>query len=311
MSAQTEEVIMPQAPQRKPTIKKILPLWLGFVLLAPAIVVVGVFLIFPGVLAVFQSLTDRTLTGITAVSPHFVGLRNYQAALSDPAFWNSVKVTLEFVIGSAVIGQAILGFLLAFMLHGRKGVLPNLVSNIVILAWIIPEVVVAYMWVSFLDTDFGLANRVLSAVGVGPVNWFFQLPVLTIILFNTWRGTAFSMLLFGAALQEVPPSYVEAAQVMGASRWQMLRDIIIPSVKNHIATDLILITVWTFNVFGPFLLTGGGPNFRTDLLSIYTYRNAFKYFQLGYGSATSVLLLLINLVFVLFYLRMSKKPARS
>ena len=273
--------------------------------MAPALVFVTVFLAFPAVWAIYIGITNLTLTGRTAIEPEVVGLANFAAILQDPFFHNSLWITVQFVLGSALLGQMVLGLSLALLLQKKKGLLRDVVSGVVILAWIIPEVVVAYLWVAFLDYDFGLLNSLRTAAGFARVYWFFEHPVLSIVLFNTWRGTAFSMLLFGAALQTIPPSYLETAEVIGASPWRKFRDIILPLIRPHIVTCAILVTIWTFNVFGPFLLTGGGPAFKTELLSIYTYRNAFKYFKLGYGSAISTLILLINLVLASAYLRLA------
>ncbi|MEW5867120.1 MAG: sugar ABC transporter permease [Bacillota bacterium] len=272
----------------------------------PALVFVGVFLAFPAIWAIYIGLTNLTLTGRAAIEPKVVGFANFAAILRDPFFRNSLWITVRFVFGSAIVGQMVLGLTLALLLHNRKGVLKDIVSGVVILAWIIPEVVVAYLWVAFLDYDFGLLNSLRAAVGLRHLNWFFEHPVFSIILFNTWRGTAFSMLLLGAALQTIPPSYIETAEVIGASPWRKFRDIILPLIRPHLVTCAILVTIWTFNVFSPFLLTGGGPAFKTELLSIYTYRNAFKYFKLGYGSAISTLILLINLTLATVYMRLAR-----
>jgi multiple sugar transport system permease protein len=113
--------------------------------------------------------------------------------------------------------------------------------------------------------------------------------------------------LFNSAFQSIPPSYFQAADVAGASSWQKLRDIALPLIRGHVVTDLILITMWTFNVFTPFLLTSGGPSYRTELLSIYTYRVAFKDFEFGRGAAVGVIIMLINLAFALVYLQIAKK----
>jgi len=276
------------------------------VFMLPALVFVGVFLAFPAVWAIYIGLTNLTLTGRAAIEPKVVWLANFAAILRDPFFRNSLWITVQFVFGSAIVGQMGLGLALALLLNNRKGILKDVVSSVVILAWIIPEVVVAYLWVAFLDTDFGLLNSVVGALGLKPVNWFFEHPVLSIVIFNIWRGTAFSMLLFSAALQTIPPSYIETADVIGASGWRKFRDIILPLIRPHIVTGAVLVTIWTFNVFTPFLLTGGGPAFKTELLSIYTYRNAFKYFKLGYGSAISTLILLINLALATVYMRLAR-----
>ncbi|HTO27521.1 MAG TPA: sugar ABC transporter permease, partial [Devosia sp.] len=128
-----------------------------------------------------------------------------------------------------------------------------------------------------------------------------------IVVFNTWRGAAFSMMLFSSAFSSIPPSYFQAADVAGASSWQKFKDIGLPLIRGHIVTDLILITMWTFNTFTPFLLTNGGPSYRTELVSIYNYRVAFNDFQFGKGAAVGVIMMLINLAFALIYLSIGRK----
>lgn len=275
--------------------------------LAPAFVLIAVFLVFPALWSVYLGLTNLELTGIRAVMPEFVGLRNFSRLFRDSFFYNALQLSLLFVFGSGVIGQAGLGLWLALLMHRETNPIRHFVAGAAIAAWIIPEVVVAYLWLAFLDADFGLLNQGLGLLGLPPVNWLSAHPLGSIIVFNTWRGTAFSLLLFSAALQALPPAYLETADTLGASAWRRFRDIILPLLKTTILTDLLLITLWTFNVFTPFLLTGGGPGFRSEILPIYVYRTSFKYFKLGYGSALSTVLLLINLLFALVYLQAKRK----
>ncbi len=280
----------------------------GLAFLTPALFFVAIFLILPFFWIFYLSFTNRTLTGITAANPEFVGLENYRR-LFDLDQWmrygqfgNALKITFQFVIGSALLGQAVVGLTVAWAFYRRKGFLREVVFTLAVLAWIIPEVVVAFAWSAFLDVDRGTFNAILSAVGLGKPDWLFDYPLLTIIIFNTWRGSAFSILLFSSALETIPPSYVETADVVGASAWRKFRDIIFPLMRGHILTDLILITLWTFNVFTPFLLTGGGPTYRTELVSIYTYRTAFKFFEFGRGGAIAVVMMLINFTLAIGYL---------
>ncbi len=275
-------------------------------LLIPALSLIFVFLILPGVWVLRIGMTNETLTGAKARNPDFVGFENYAKVLSDTFFYNALRITLLFVLGSAIIGQAGLGLSLALLTY-RKRRLKSFVQSVVILAWIIPEVVVAYLWIAFLDKDYGTLNMLLSAIGLRKINWFYEHPLLTIIVFNVWRGTAYSMLLFSAALETIPPSYLETAEVIGASSWRKFKDVILPNIRSYILTDLILITLWTFNVFTPYLLTGGGPSFRTELLSIYIYRTAFRYFKLGYGASIATIALLINFALAMFYLSLSRR----
>lgn len=287
------------------------PVSLAFI--SPAGLLVALFLLYPFVSIFFMSFTNQALTGAAARNPQYVGFQNY-ADLFDFSTWmnrgefgSSLLLTAQFVIGSALIGQAGLGLLIALVFHRVTGVLRQIVYTVAILAWIMPDVVIAFAWFAFLDPFNGTLNQILSALGLGKPDWVLDYPMLSIIFFNTWRGTAFSMLLFTSALGSIPPSYTETAEVLGASTWQKLRDIYLPLLRTTIATDMILITLWTFNTFGPFLLTGGGPNYRTELISIYTYRTGLQYFQFGKGSAVAVVVMLINLVLASIYLFISRR----
>ena len=142
---------------------------------------------------------------------------------------------------------------------------------LIVFAWIIPGTVVARLWRAFLGED-GTLNLLLP---FNP-NWLIDHEMLSIIVANTWRGTAFSMLLFGAALNSLPPSYLETARLAGASTWQQLTGVVLPSIKGYILTNLLLISLWTFNDFGPFLLIGGGLGRRTEVLPVYLYYEAFR-----------------------------------
>ncbi|QBI22068.1 sugar ABC transporter permease [Egibacter rhizosphaerae] len=265
----------------------------------------GVFLIFPALWTLYLGLTDVRLTGVAAADPQFVGIENYLTALSDSLFYNALIVTLLFVLGSAVIGQTVLGFLLAWALRGWQSPVRRGLEVLVILAWIMPDSVVAFLWIAYLDGDSGTLNQLLPFVG--ETEWLLEHALPAIIVFNVWRGTAFAMLLFGAALNAVPPSHLETARLAGASAVQQLRDVVLPTIRGHILTALLLVSLWTFNLFTPYLLTQGGPNFETEVLPIYVFREAFSHGRLGYGAAISAIMILINLVIALFYIHVLRE----
>ncbi|MFI6503572.1 carbohydrate ABC transporter permease [Nonomuraea typhae] len=267
----------------------------------PALVLIAVFLVFPALWTIYLGLTDYRLTGPEAASPQMVGLENYATALGDPRFQASLWLTVAYVGGSAVIGQAGLGFALAWVLRTRTGPLRRLVEGAVLLSWILPSTVVGFLWFALLDRDGGTLNALLGTPGMA---WLLDHPLLSIIVFNTWRGTAFSMMLYAAALETVPPSHLETARLAGASVFQQLRDVVFPHLRRHVLTNLLLISLWTFNDFTPFVLTGGGPEGRSEILPIYVYTVALRGGELGAGAAVSFLILLINLVFALAYLRL-------
>ncbi len=287
----------------------------GFYFLLPALLFITIFLILPFVWIFYLSFTNQSLTGVGALNPQVVGLDNYTRLfnLSDwltrGHFGSALIITAQFVFGSALIGQVILGLALAVAFFRRRGMLREVVYTLVILAWILPDVVVSFSWIAFLDRDFGTLNQILKRVGFGQPDWQLEHALLAIIIFNTWRGTAFSMLLFSSALASIPPSYLETAEVVGASAWQKFKDILLPLLRGHILTDLILITLWTFNSFAPFLITGGGPGFRTEIVSIYTFRVAFQFFQFGEGAAIAVVMMAINFALALFYLTLLRRQA--
>jgi multiple sugar transport system permease protein len=270
----------------------------------PALALVAVFLVYPAVWTIYLGLTNYRLTGLAAARPEVVGLDNYTRALTDPDFLSSLWLTLLYVLGSAVIGQCVLGFALAWMLRSAPRPVRTVVESLVMLAWILPGSVVAFLWIALLDRDTGTLNALLGTPGFG---WLLQYPMLSIILFNTWRGTAFSMLLFGAALNAVPPSQLETARMVGASGWQQLRDVVFPHIRGHVLTNLLLISLWTFNDFAPYLITAGGPDGRSEILPVFVYQVAISDGQLGFGSAISLLMLLINLVLAVVYLRLLRE----
>jgi len=278
----------------------------GFV--APALVLIGVFLVFPALWTLYIGVTNYRLTGVAARTPDVVGLDNYRRALSDPTFYRSLWITLLFVFGSAVIGQNGLGFVFAWGLRGARPWVRRLAEAFVLLAWILPASVVAFLWVALLERDGGTLNELLGRTPGVP--WLVEYPLLSIVVFNIWRGTAFSMMLYSAALSAVPPSHLETARLAGSSAAQTLRDVVLPHIRRYALTNTLLITLWTFNDFSPYLLTAGGPNHRSETTPVYIYNTAIVGGQMGYSGAISLLVLLINLLLALVYLRAARTSRR-
>ena len=282
--------------------------WRASAFAAPTLVLVGAFLVFPALWTLYLGLLDYSLGGKTAQQPEFVGLRNYSDALHDPLFTNALFLTLLYVGFSAVIGQNVLGFMLAWYFRRSRTWVRATLNVLVLLAWILPGSVVAFLWQALLDRRNGTLNALLHTSGTA---WAIDHPMAVIIVFNIWRGTAFSMLLYSAALSTVPASHLEVARMAGARPWQQLRDIVLPTIRRYVLTNTLLITLWTFNDFTPYLLTGGGPNNESQTLPVFIYKTALLGQQrLGYGSAFSLLLLLANLVIAVFYIRFLRESRR-
>jgi len=269
--------------------------------LGPAVVLLTVFLAGPILFCVYSAFTDMALTG--AAGAHFVGLENFRKAFSSPEFRQSLAYTLVFTIVSAVIGQNVLGMLLALLMRAGSAWIRATVSAIVIGAWVMPEVVAGYLWAAFLG-DKGSLNGILGVLSLPHQDWLFSVPILAVSLANVWRGTAFSMLVYSAALSEVPRDIEESATIDGAGTVQRLWWVTLPMIRRTITTNLMLITLQTLSVFGLiWTMTRGGPSNRSQTLPLFAYQQAFQLSQIGYGTALALVLLAMGGVFSLVYLR--------
>jgi multiple sugar transport system permease protein len=285
----------PSGSSRRGALRWLLPL-------GPAIVLLALFLAGPILWSVYVAFTNETLTGSASVNSQFVGVANFTRLFNDPNFINSFVLTFVFVIGSAVIGQNTLGLIIALLQRGRGRMTRSVVNGVVIAAWVVPEVVAAACWFSFLAEE-GTLNSVL---GISQ-EWLYTAPMLAVILANVWRGTAFSMLVYSAALSEVPKDLVEAAAVDGAGPGRRLLHITLPLIRRSIMANLMLITLQTLASFGLiYALTGGGPGTASQTTPLYMYEQAFRYFEIGYGSAIALVMLVIGALFSLIYLRLIK-----
>lgn len=273
----------------------------------PAMLLVVVFVLVPSAWAIYISFTNQSLVGPAAQNPEFIGFANYLRLFRDAQFWNSLRVSFIFVFTSALLGQFVIGLVLAVLLRRANVWIRSIIGGSVLLAWVVPEIVAAYVWVSVLNFGSGSANQLLTSIGFAGRRWLIDTPMLSIVLANIWRGTAFSMLLFASALETISKDIYDASEVDGASGWTQFRYITVPMLRYTIVLNLILLTMGTFAVFGlVFALTNGGPLFQSEVMGVYIYRNAFQFRDIGYGSAASVIMLVVNLLFALVYLRFLK-----
>jgi multiple sugar transport system permease protein len=274
--------------------------------LAPSLLLVLVFVVAPVAWAVVLSFTNWKLTGPGAQHPELIGLGNYTRLAASAAFKDAFVRTVVFVFLSAIVGQFVLGLASALMLHRRDVRLKAVWSGAILLPLVVPETVAAFAWASMLESSGdGTLNRVVGMAGVEPIAWLQDNAMLAIIVVNIWRGIAFAMILFAAALEGVPQEVTEAAVVDGASPRQLLSRITLPLIKHAIVLYMLLTTIGTVTVFGLiYFLTRGGPGGATTVLSVYIYERAFKFFELGLGSAASVIMLGVVLGVGLIYVRL-------
>ena len=270
------------------------------VLLIPALVLLLAFFIIPIVLTVYYSFTNMALTGAAAQNFQFIGLENYKRILSDPNTLVSIRNTFIFLIGS-LVGQSVLGFLIAYFMKGKAKAFRSVVGPCILAGWVMPEIVVSLCCLAFFDVS-GTFNKIIGTLHIPGVDFIYGHPMMTIIIANVWHGTAFSMLNFQSALDNVSGDIEEAARVDGANRIQTLVRIIVPCIKDTIATNTMLNTLSTLGVFGLiWALTGGGPGMSTTTLPIYMYNQGLKNFQLGQGTAVGMILLFVGAVCSIIY----------
>jgi multiple sugar transport system permease protein len=274
--------------------------------IAPALAFLLSFRLYPLVEAFRMSFTNMSLV---SEAYEYVGLASYTRIVTAPAFWEMTQITGIFV-GASVVLQLTLGMILALAInHGVKRHLYGSISTrvAVLSAWVIPGIVIGILWkLMLIETRYGVINYILFESGVGILSFLSdpQMALVSTIVANTWRGTAFSMIMLYAGLQQVPQHLYDAAKVDGAGAFQRFRYVTIPQIKPVIFINLVLITIYTLNTFDMILsLTGGGPGRATEVLALFMYFRGFSQFNLGQAAAVAVLMLLVNLVMTAIYMR--------
>ncbi|NWL33563.1 carbohydrate ABC transporter permease [Paenarthrobacter nitroguajacolicus] len=273
----------------------------------PSVLLLLLFLLAPVAWSFYASFTDAALSGRAAKDPQWVGADNYVRMFSDDSFPLAAWLTVVFVAASAVLGQNVLGLLIALLMTRSRRAMASWVGTAVVAAWVLPEIVAAFAAYAYFNRE-GTLNQIVGAFGgVGP-DWLYSFPLVAIVLANTWRGTAFSMLVYRAALADVPRDIAEAALMDGARGWQRLAFITLPLIRSSIATNLMLITLQTLAVFTLiWVMTAGGPANASTTLPVLAYQEAFKFGDIGYGTAVASVLILLGMIFGGVYVRLLRE----
>ncbi|MEU7165060.1 sugar ABC transporter permease [Streptomyces morookaense] len=273
--------------------------------LAPATTLLLLFLAGPIAYCVYLAFTDMQLTGQASAS--FVGFANFRRAFGDPDFRNAVGMTLVFTVVSSLVGQNSLGFALAALMRRASKAVRTAVGTVVVAAWVLPEIVAAFLLYTFFNRR-GTLDAILEWLHLPTQNWLFTLPILAVSFANVWRGTAFSMLVYAAALDGIPQDVTEAAEVDGARGLRRFWHVTLPMIRRSVGTNLMLNTLQTLSVFGLiWAMTRGGPGNRSETLPVFMYDQAFLKALIGYGTAVALLLLLVGAGFSLVYLRLMRE----
>lgn len=276
-----------------------------YFLLLPALLLVLAFQLYPTLMAAWYSFHRVLLAKLN--QPQFAGLNNYRELLTGP-FPNLINpialVTIYWVIG-AVLLQVGIGLGLAILLQQPWVKGRDLFRGVYLFPWVIAGIIVGYSWRFIFDPNAGLANAVLRSVGLSPISWL-NLPLLAmpaLLIASTWRAAGYSLVLEMGGLQSVPEEIYDAAAIDGASGLSLVRHIIVPVVRPFLLVDMIVATVSALNAFDFVLtMTRGGPVFKTEIVGLFNYHQAFIYGKIGYGAAISVLIYTISIVLTLGYL---------
>lgn len=249
------------------------------------------FFIGPAIIGLGYSFTSYTGVGVAP----FVGLDNYERLFADPKFFAALSRTMVFTVAAVTLNfVASLGIAYLLVSPFAKGKL--VARTIFFVPWLISPIIAGVIWRWLFGENFGLVNFIITELGGSAVPWQSNadLSLIVVIIASTWASTAFNMLLFVAALKNVPTSYYEAADLDGANAWQKFRRITLPAIAPTSFIVMLLGTLHTMKEYALiFAINEGGPGSANNLIVQYIYETGFKRAQIGYASAASFILLLI------------------
>ncbi|MDR7113809.1 alpha-1,4-digalacturonate transport system permease protein [Microbacterium trichothecenolyticum] len=273
--------------------------------IAVAVVLFGLFFLWPGALGLWYAFTDYSGVG----TPDFIGAENYIELAQDPVFYSVLGRTFLYTILSVPLHfAAALGIAMLLTSSLAKG--KSAARIIFFLPWLISPIVAGVIWKWLFGENFGLVNYLIELMGGNGLQWETDpnLALVLILIVSTWGGTAFNMLLFIAAIRNIPQSYLEAAQLDGANGWQRFRRIILPLLRPTSFMVILLTTIGSMKEFAMVqALNGGGPGTSNMFIVQYIYRTGFERADVGYASAASMVLMVILIIIALIQMRFDKR----
>ena len=280
---------------------------INWVFILPAVLVVGLLLLYPVISSIYFSFTSKHLI---KANYEFVWFKNYIAILTDQDFWRSFFNNVKWKIVS-LAGQILVGFTAALALE-RVRKCKSIYRTLLIVPWAFPTIVIALSWKWILNGVSGFLPNFLVKIGLcGAAPQFLTdggLVFLTMVFINIWFGAPLIMVNVLSALQTVPKDQYEAATLDGSSAWQSFIYITVPHIRRVVGLLVVLRTIWVFNSFDMiYLITGGGPAGLTQTVPIYAYNTGWGLKMLGRSSAVTVLLLIFLLLVCSLYFRLLNK----
>ncbi|MCM3766090.1 carbohydrate ABC transporter permease [Neobacillus niacini] len=271
--------------------------WPIFIGLAPALVIYLLFAIVPIIISFYYSVMDWD--GFTDMK--FVGLENFREALTDPIFWSSLKNNL-LVVAASVFGQIPIALFFALLLNRKlKG--GKIFRTLGFMPVVISTVIISLVWGMMYNSRRGLFNKLLEAVGLENLaqNWLGdpKWAMISVCITMVWQFVGLYLIIFLAALQNIPQEIYEAAEIDGASEMKKTRYITLPMMRNSIIVAVILCISGSLRTFDLiYVMTSGGPGHSTEVLAMYMFDQTFSSTRYGYGSALSLFIFFFSLLLV-------------
>jgi multiple sugar transport system permease protein len=292
-------------PQRKQLSKSVRESIIGYIFILPAALVIGLFVLYPTIRLFSLSFTDSNLLGGKA---SFIGISSYLNLIQDPDFINAFKVSFTMAI-IIIPTQTALALFMAVQVNKKlKGV--NIFRTIYFIPAVTSFVAVTIFWKQIYNTDFGLANTILTFFKL-PAGQFLSSPdqaMLSVIITCVWKAWGYFMVIFIAGLQGIPGEVKEAAVIDGANSLQEFWYIILPMLKRTILFVAIITTMDAIRLFIPsYTMTAGGPMGKTDTLVYYIWRTAFRLSEIGSAAAMAVVLFIVILVITIVQFKVTDR----
>jgi multiple sugar transport system permease protein len=280
-----------------------------YYLIIPTMVVLVLMNVYPLLYSLFISLTNFSLTNPSKAG--FIGFRNYGHLFRDPFFYNALANTGKFVALS-LVAEFFLGFFISLLLYYLRG-LGRVFFTIFLLPMMLTPIIVGLMWRFMMNYDVGLVNYIVSLLGLPRFPFLANRSsaLFAVILVDVWQWTPFIILLIYSSMQGIPLEPFEAARIDGASELQVIRFIILPSLRNAAFLCLLIRGMDAIREYDKiFTMTAGGPGNATETFSFYIYRQGFKLFDLGYAASASYILLIITTVLAQILLGRLRKAVK-
>jgi multiple sugar transport system permease protein len=284
----------------------------GWMFVAPALSLIGLFFFVPVTAGLVLSITDFDIYAIASpATARFVGLGNFAAVLNDPVFWIALRNTMFFVLVGGPLTVAI-SLAAAVLVNSKLARAPAFFRSLYFVPVVTTLVAMAVVWRYLYHPRYGLLNHVIGLVGLGPIDWLGDphLAMPAIVILSVWKKFGYNMLILLAGLRTIPDELYEAARLEGAGWWASFRHVTLPNLAPTFLFVSVMTMIEQFQLFAePYVMTQGGPLKSTTSIVLLMYEEGFRWWRMGHAAAIAFVLFAIMLVATMVQLRLQKEQA--